>query len=90
MKRGGMAALAASVALLAGGCTRVALGIANGGVAPPDAAATYAPGLALDLYRPRDADKAPVVVFFYGGGWTSGARADYRFVGRRLADAHRG
>ena len=87
MKRRGMAALAASVALLAGGCTRVALGIANGGVAPPDAAATYAPGLALDIYRPRDADKAPVVVFFYGGGWTSGARADYRFVGRRLADA---
>ena len=85
-----MAALAASVALLAGGCTRVALGIANGGVAPPDAAATYAPGLALDIYRPRDADKSPVVVFFYGGGWTSGARADYRFVGRRLADAHRG
>ena len=40
MKRRGMAALAASVALLAGGCTRVALGIAKGGVAPPDAAAT--------------------------------------------------
>ncbi len=28
---------------------------------------------------------APVVVFFYGGGWRSGDRAMYRFVGRTLA-----
>jgi acetyl esterase/lipase len=27
------------------------------------------------------------VVFFYGGGWSSGRREDYRFVGRRLAEA---
>ena len=40
----------------------------------------------LDVYRPKDADgKAPVVVFFYGGNWTTGARADYAFVGRVLA-----
>ncbi|HMT38390.1 MAG TPA: alpha/beta hydrolase, partial [Thermomonas sp.] len=75
MKCRGMAALAASMALLASGCTRVALGIANGGLAPPDASATYTPGLALDVYRPPDAHNAPVVVFFYGGSWTSGARA---------------
>ena len=27
----------------------------------------------------------PVVVFFYGGGWESGKRKDYRFVGAELA-----
>lgn len=46
----------------------------------------YAPehALSLDLYRPREpGGPRPVVVFFYGGTWNSGARADYRF----LADA---
>ena len=40
----------------------------------------------LDIYAPASgAAPAPVVVFFYGGGWTSGDRAVYRFVGRSLA-----
>lgn len=40
----------------------------------------------LDVYRPVDvARDAPVVVFFYGGAWESGDRADYRFVGEALA-----
>jgi len=41
----------------------------------------------LDVYRPENprADPAPVVVFFYGGSWNSGDRADYRFVGQQLA-----
>lgn len=41
----------------------------------------------LDVYRPAKprAGPAPVVVFFYGGSWTSGAKADYRFVGQLLA-----
>jgi len=40
----------------------------------------------LDIYAPTSgAAPAPVVVFFYGGGWTSGDRAIYRFVGRSLA-----
>lgn len=40
----------------------------------------------LDVYVPRQglAD-APVVVFFYGGSWNSGAREDYAFVGEALA-----
>ncbi len=42
-------------------------------------------GLALDVYRPRDARQAPVVVFFYGGSWKSGKRQWYRWVGERLA-----
>ena len=28
---------------------------------------------------------APMVIFFYGGSWSSGDRADYRFVGEALA-----
>jgi acetyl esterase/lipase len=41
----------------------------------------------LDVYRPLDtpAGGAPVIVFFYGGNWDTGERADYRFVGEALA-----
>lgn len=47
----------------------------------------------VDVYLPSQplADKAlaaggaPMVVFFYGGSWSSGSRADYRFVGEALA-----
>jgi acetyl esterase/lipase len=42
----------------------------------------------LDLYSPVDAaPDAPLVVFFYGGAWTRGDRAAYRFVGEALASA---
>ncbi|MGT2507623.1 alpha/beta hydrolase [Cupriavidus basilensis] len=42
----------------------------------------------LDIYAPREpacSGKAPVVVFFYGGTWNSGERADYAFVAAALA-----
>lgn len=39
----------------------------------------------LDVYKPRHAAKAPVVVFFYGGSWQRGSRDLYRFVGTALA-----
>jgi acetyl esterase/lipase len=40
----------------------------------------------LDTYLPLDArGPTPLVVFFYGGSWTRGERADYRFVGEALA-----
>ena len=40
----------------------------------------------LDVYQPRTgAGPAPLVLFFYGGSWSSGERADYRFVGEALA-----
>ena len=41
----------------------------------------------LDLYRPLHSGHDPVVVFFYGGGWNSGDKADFRFVGAALAKA---
>jgi acetyl esterase/lipase len=40
----------------------------------------------FDLYQPAvPVLNAPLVVFFYGGSWSSGDRADYRFVGEALA-----
>lgn len=40
----------------------------------------------LDVYTPAGVTAdAPVVVFFYGGSWNSGSRADYSFVGEALA-----
>lgn len=45
------------------------------------------PRLKLDVWTPRtqSSTPAPVIVFFYGGGWTSGERGDYGFVGRAFA-----
>ncbi|VVE35098.1 carboxylesterase [Pandoraea iniqua] len=43
----------------------------------------------LDVYVPTQRATSPagtpVVVFFYGGSWQNGERADYRFVGEALA-----
>jgi len=42
----------------------------------------------LDIYVPtaRPAGRPlPVILFFYGGAWSSGDRGDYTFVGRALA-----
>jgi len=33
-----------------------------------------------DVYAPRGADKAPVLVFWHGGGWTNGYRDYVRFM----------
>ena len=62
--------------------------------APATQAVAYGP-LArqkLDIYRPAATATAPapaagwpVVVFFYGGSWNRGERADYKFVGTALA-----
>lgn len=42
----------------------------------------------LDIYRPSSSAPAagwPVVVFFYGGSWNRGEKADYKFAGEALA-----
>lgn len=57
------------------GARRVAEGVAYG----PD------PRQRLDVYAPSAPGPHPVVIFFYGGGWASGTRADYGFVGEALA-----
>jgi acetyl esterase/lipase len=61
--------------------------LSPGGASDTTTDLAYGPGARnkLDIYRPNKAAAAPVVVFFYGGNWTSGQRADYAFVGRALA-----
>lgn len=41
--------------------------------------------LTLDVYTPVGARREPVVVFFYGGRWTTGSVAEFHFVGQALA-----
>ena len=52
-------------------------------VAEDQAFAQHARGT-LDLYAPRQAGAGPlpVIVFFYGGSWTGGAKEGYGFVGQ--------
>jgi acetyl esterase/lipase len=49
----------------------------------------YGPAAAnrLDVYLPADRAPSALVVFYFGGGWNSGDKADYRFVGAALAAA---
>lgn len=74
-----MASPAAALnALSAVGSLRVAHSLAYGQL----------PRQRYDLYRPAEAAPPggwPLVVFFYGGAWNRGERADYRFVGEALA-----
>lgn len=54
----------------------------------PDVAYGPSPRQRLDIHTPTSAAPPggwPVAVFFYGGSWNSGERADYRFVGEALA-----
>lgn len=83
-----------ALALLLGACSPISM---FNGVVPKDGGARrVAEGVAygagprqkLDIYapvRPSRAAPLPVIVFFYGGSWNSGARGGYGFVGRALA-----
>ncbi|OQW33648.1 MAG: hypothetical protein A4E19_03595 [Nitrospira sp. SG-bin1] len=74
-------------------CTRVAFTAANlpthfaSMTVVRDSAYGPEPSQKLDLYIPADSHDKPadVVVFFYGGRWTYGAKEDYRFVGATFA-----
>ncbi len=39
----------------------------------------------VDIYAPPNAQHLPVVIFWHGGTWKSGDKANYRFVGAALA-----
>jgi acetyl esterase/lipase len=86
----GIAGLAALGAGLAAAPVRALNALAAVEPAQEESGMAYGPGprQRLDLYRPRgEPPRAgwPVVVFFYGGSWNRGERADYRFVGSALA-----
>jgi acetyl esterase/lipase len=58
----------------------------NGYTLTHDIAYADGPRHALDIYAPRPSAKpAPVVMYFYGGGWASGSKSMYRFIGAALA-----
>ena len=68
--------LTAINALSSGSASQVTRGLAYGPL----------PRQKLDVYAPKiRTGPVPVVVFFYGGNWTTGERADYAFVGHALA-----
>ena len=90
MKRIGLiAALMAALASMFAGCSTTALlSLLTPGGGAVTRAVAYGPQLRqmLDVYRPANAlSSKPVVVFFYGGAWNRGERADYEFVGKALA-----
>lgn len=79
---------ASMLAMWLSGCEATVFGFVNRGLPPPDKTVPFAPdlGLSMDNQKPHMATgtKAPIVVFFYGGSWQRGARAQYQFVGRRF------
>jgi acetyl esterase/lipase len=87
-------ALAGLVAMLATGCGRLEFMAAN----VPAAFGAYRrhadisygtdPQHRLDVYIPSEVPREPrpLVVFWHGGRWTFGDKADYRFVGAALAE----
>ena len=89
-RSGVVASVVAAIALLsAGGCSRFDLlnttvpftgyGRTN------DLSYGDLPRQKLDVYVPCDVEpNARVVVFFYGGDWQTGGKADYRFVAQAI------
>jgi acetyl esterase/lipase len=83
-----IAAVAAALAVLAV-CAPLATFNA---LTPKDNAKRVAAGIAygegprrtLDIYS-AGTEKAPVIVFFYGGSWSGGRKEEYAFTGRALA-----
>jgi acetyl esterase/lipase len=88
------AALAGIVAALAAGCGRVAFMAANVPAVfgayrrQPNISYGEGPQHRLDVYVPNNlpVKPAPLVVFWHGGRWSFGDKADYRFVGAALAE----
>jgi acetyl esterase/lipase len=82
-------------ALVAGGCSPASLlngvsrlsGDGSTRLAVRGAAYGPLPRQKLDVWVPsrRTATPLPVIVFFYGGGWVRGERAEYGFAGRAFA-----
>jgi acetyl esterase/lipase len=88
-----MRVLGLIVAMTLSGCSFVQFGVANA----PDSFAgikrhrdlSYGelPRQRLDVYAPPDRTvNRPVVIFWYGGSWVKGSKAQYRFVGTTLAE----
>jgi acetyl esterase/lipase len=80
--------LALAAAATLSGCSTVGvLNAVEPGAGPVTRDLAYGDGprQRLDVYKPKGAGPAPVVVFFYGGSWDSGEKKNYAFVGKALA-----
>jgi acetyl esterase/lipase len=91
-RRGGLALLLAASAAVAGTNDTVSAGLFNrlsaesGVGVERDVSFGPSPRHKLDVYRPVSVpERRPIVMFIYGGGWTSGEKATYAFVGSALA-----
>ena len=89
-----LALVSAGVMATLAGCASAPLAIINATAPTHGVAITRSIGYTtdpgdrhtLDVYAPRKPRPgAPVVVFLYGGGWDSGNKTDYKFVGAALA-----
>jgi acetyl esterase/lipase len=84
-------AIAATAGVLSA-CSAITFGIANApaGFGPFERKSDIPYGAdkrqRLDVYVPKTIANRPVVIFWYGGSWQSGSKADYRFVGAALAE----
>jgi acetyl esterase/lipase len=84
--------LACSLFASLGGCTGLTLAIANlpskfgNYEIERDIVYSEQRELRLDVYRPAHVDgtNRALVVFFHGGGWTTGGKAQYQFVAEAL------
>ena len=84
------ALLACLMAVVVSGCQTIAFSVLNSGrpALPLLETRTFNQALALklDIHRPAPSSaKPPIAVFFYGGSWRNGNRAEYAFVGEALA-----
>lgn len=86
--------IALACTLLLSGCTAIGTQLANlparfdGITVKHDIKFDATTAQTLDIYLPPDAHKEhDVIVFFYGGRWSSGSKDDYAFVGSAFAKA---
>ncbi len=86
--------IAAASLLVLGGCTAIGMQLANlpthfdGIRVKHDGVYDAAHTQKMDIYLPADDGKThDVIVFFYGGRWSSGSKADYAFAGSAFAKA---
>lgn len=88
-----LAGIALLAALAVSACGGLAFTVANApayrGPFDRRADVPYGPAARqmLDVYSPQAARGRPIIVFWYGGGWTKGEKEQYRFVGAALAEA---
>ena len=93
-RRGALALATVLAGAVLAGCSPVKVlnGLVPSGTYRLESGIAYgdAPRQRLDVYRPLPAAVAanaarPLVVFFFGGTWSQGDRASFRFVGEALA-----